>query len=419
VMTNRGWILSILLLFLAVGIADAADFTADLVICEGKIAKEGKIFVKGEDYRMELKEPRGPDVVVQMFPGKDLCRVLVPRYSLYAEAPRSDRMTGSMDPFLAAEGMKKHFKCVEAGTEEWAGRSCKKEEFRYGDDVTFIRLTDTELGFPLKLKMVQQEGYYTELRNLKVEAVAEALFAIPEGYEKSDFETIAERVSKDPEMKAKRKAWADRQPKKTDLNAHMGEKNEFRALLGDNLSIKVSGKSGGRGECTWSVTPMKGDEALPTREFTGKGEIDFAPDSGVNRIILRTIKGQLWGKIEISGLGMLVKATRHIEQRDSGGGRSSSVRADVTRVTIRVKSLEVPGESQMAVRLSVTWELPQAASGENEEIKHRLEPGEEKTFEKVGAGVIEGYDVTLIGPGGRGEVTITVDYRPEGEQKPF
>ena len=88
-------------------------------------------------------------------------------------------------------------------------------------------------------------------------------------------------------------------------------------------------------------------------------------------------------------------------------------------MTIRVKSLEVVGESRMPVRLILTWEKPQGASGKNEKIEQRLEPGQEQTFEKVGGGVIGGYDVTLLGPGGRAEVGITLDYRPEGEQKPF
>jgi len=29
------------------------------------------------------------------------------------------------------------------------------------------------------------------------------------------------------------------------------------------------------------------------------------------------------------------------------------------------------------------------------------------------------YDLTLVGPGGRAEYEVTVDFRPEGARKPF
>ncbi len=73
----------------------------------------------------------------------------------------------------------------------------------------------------------------------------------------------------------------------------------------------------------------------------------------------------------------------------------------------------------MPVRINLTLEKPQGAAGENESIQHQLEPGEETTFERVGLGVLGGYNLTLIAPGGRAEVELAIDYRPEGDQTPF
>jgi hypothetical protein len=276
-----------------------------------------------------------------------------------------------------------------------------------------------DLGFPMKILIVAQEGYFTELTNVQVEAVAEDLFSIPAGYEKGDWSAIDERVDNDPQMKAKKETWEAKQPRDTDLNAILDEGGEFRALVGKNLSIKVTAKERAVADFVWSVVAMKGDQALPAQEKTGTGEIEFAADSGVTCVILRCVKGEAWGKIALSGLGQLVLATRTLARRDSGGGPGGTLPTDMTAFRLRVKSLEVPGESTLPVRINLTLEKPRGETGENESIQHRLEPGQETTFERVGLGVIGGYDLTLLGPGGRAEIELTVDYRPQEEQTPF
>ena len=40
-------------------------------------------------------------------------------------------------------------------------------------------------------------------------------------------------------------------------------------------------------------------------------------------------------------------------------------------------------------------------------------------MERKGEGVLGGWDLMLMGPGGRVEYEVTVDFRPKGEQKPF
>lgn len=417
--TNRRWVLSCLIPLLALSIADASEFTADLVISEGNVVKTGRILVRDGLYRMEIEDPRGPAVVVQMLAREDLCRVLVPRYSLYMEMGRSEGIIEMFDPFLAAEKMKEYFTCVEEGTEDLAGHPCTKEAFTSHGNVVLYRWTAKELGFPLKILMVAQDGYFTELRNVKVEAVPEDLFTLPGGYQKTDWSAIGERVGQDQKMQAKEKAWAAKQPSSISLDAMLREGGEFRALVGDDLSIEITGREMGSADFVWSIVGMKGDTALPAKEIAGPGELAFAAESGVNCVVLRCLKDEMRGKISLSGLGKLVLATKTLERRDSGGGPGSSLPEDITAFRLRVKSLEIPGESTRPVRIRLTLEKPRDGSGEDESISHRLEPGQETTFERSGPGVIGGYDLTLLGPGGRAEVELTIDFRPQDEQKPF
>lgn len=418
-MKNRIWTLICLLLVLAFGAAEAAEFSADLFIREGNLLKEGRILVRDEMYRMDIEDPSGPGVVVQMLPAQDLCRVLVPRYSLFLEIARSEGIARMVDPFLAAEAMKGYYTCVEEGSEDLAGRTCTREAFKSGDTTLLYRWISGELGFPLKISLVGQEDHFTELKNVKIGAVAEDLFDIPAGYQKSDWSEIRDRVENDPQMTAKQEAWAAKQPRQTELDAFLNEGDEFRALVGSDLSIKVTVENSGDLDLVWSLVEMKRGEALPAREMTGPGKIEFSADSGVNLVVLRCLKGTMRGKVALSGLGKLTLATKELEQRKSGGGRGRSLPAELTAFRLRVKSLESPGESTLAVRISLTLEGPRDGSGEDESIQHRLEPGQEKIFERIGLGVIGGYDLTLLGPGGRGEVELTIDYRPLEEQQPF
>ena len=73
----------------------------------------------------------------------------------------------------------------------------------------------------------------------------------------------------------------------------------------------------------------------------------------------------------------------------------------------------------MPVRITLTLYPAEGSSGEKEKLEHRLKPGEEKTFEKIGKGVLRSYDLRLLGSDGRAEVEITIDRRPKDEQKPF
>ena len=418
-MCIRRWLLSCLLLIPVLNQALAAEFTADLVIAEGKVVKTGSIQVRGDLYRMEIDDPRGPGIVVQMIPDLDLCRVLVPRYSLYMDVPRSEGIVQMFDPFMAAESMLEHFTRVIEGTEVIAGVSCIKEAFKYDDDVVLYRWMAEELAFPLKILLVGQEGYYTELGNIELQDVAAELFTLPDGFRESDWAAILERFAGDPQMRAREEAWTASQPREMTLSALLAEGDEFRVLAGQEVSIEVAAKEMGDSVFSWSVAAMKGNEALPLRTMTGPGKIAFAAESGVDQTILRAVKNEFWGEISLSGPGTPVLATKTVVQRDSGGGIGQTLPAELTSFSLRVRSLEAPGESILPVRIDLTLEQSREGAAEDEVIKHRLEPGEEMTFEKAGSGAVAGYALSLVAPGGRAEVELTIDYRPPQEQGPF
>lgn len=406
------------LLLMATG-SIAGEFSADLTIAEGKVVKQGRIFVKGERYRMEIDDPRGPQTIVLVLPDKGICRVLVPRYERFLEVGLDEGIMSMFDPFLSAESMKEYYSIVPEGTESVAGHACLKEAFKYGDDPILYRWTAQDLGFPLKIEMVTQKGYYTELRSPRSEAVKAQLFDIPAGFKAASWQEISQLVDQDAEMTAKAQAWAERQPMSTSLDARLKAGDEFHALLGDGMSIGITGRSMATEDFLWSVTSLKNGQASPARDLEGPQEIAFAPDSGVDGIILRCREGEVNGKISLTGFGSLVRATRSVEEKDSGGGSGRSLPAEITFFRLILTSLEDPENSRMPVRISLTLEGPRDGSGKDENIEHRLEPGETVTFERAGLGAIGGYAFSLVGPGGRARVECTIDFRPPDQQDPF
>ncbi len=418
-MKNRYWALSLLFLSLACNAASQTEFTANIVISEGKVVKDGRILVKGDRYRMEIEDPQGPVVVVQVFPADSLCRVLVPRYKQYFESGLDEGIARMVDPFLAADAMKKYYTCVPDGTESIDGHACVKEAFKYGDTAALYRWTSADLGFPLKILRAGGDDYFTELKNVKLEAVPAEMFVVPAGFTISDWAGIVEQVERDPQIQAKKKAWAAKQPKSTTLKAMLPVGGEFRALVGDGLTIKVTGKTMGSDDLVWSVATRKNGSDQPAAEVIGPDELEFPSASGVSGLVLKCLQGELRSEVSLSGLGKLVLATKTIQQQESGSGIGQSFPENITAVQLRIKSLEVPGESTLPVRIDLTLEKPQDGSGQDESITKRLEPGQETTFKRVGLGAIGGYSLSLIGPGGRAEIELILDYRPSDQQKPF
>ena len=418
-MIGRKCAFACLALLLALGAAEAAEFTADLVISEGDSLKEGRILVKGARFRMELPDPRGPDTVVQIDPHNSRCRLLVPRYSAYMEFDLKDRMVSMFNPFLVLDELREYYEVKDEGEEECAGHPCRKEAFMRGETVVVRYWTATDLAFPVKILMLAQEGYFTELRNVKMEAVDGAAFDIPEGYEKTDRAALRQRVEEDPEMQAKEKVYQDNRIRKTSLSPRFKVGDEFRALIGKDVAIEVSARQSGTEEIVWTVTPVKdGVEGEPTRT-TGEGKVEFAADSGVTGLILRCERGEGWGSIDLKGKRPLILATKTISTYTSGSGAGRTIPADCTFFSLRIKAIEEPDGGTLAVRASLCFYKGEGESRVKDDQTCRLEPGEEKYFEKKGSEEIDDYDVTLVAPGGRATVTLVIDRRPEGERKPF
>jgi len=65
-MSDRRWAWFLLWLIVFPSAAAAAEFVADIVITEDRVVKTGRILVQGERYRLEIEDPRGPEIVVQV-----------------------------------------------------------------------------------------------------------------------------------------------------------------------------------------------------------------------------------------------------------------------------------------------------------------------------------------------------------------
>lgn len=154
----------------------AADFSADMVTRSAGQTMSGKIFMSGDNARMEFAEmttiTRGDKKVVWM---------LMPAQKTYMEQSIDPKTTMSMKEKVDGEVERKFI-----GNETINGRTAKKYFIRYknqsGSGEMYQWVTD---GLVMPVKTAAIDGSWsTELKNVKIGAQDASLFEIPKGYTK-------------------------------------------------------------------------------------------------------------------------------------------------------------------------------------------------------------------------------------------
>jgi outer membrane lipoprotein-sorting protein len=153
----------------------AAEFSADFVVkSKGEDEIYGKIFVKGQKIRQEITEGEDKQVLI-IRPDKGLTWMLTMEDKSYMEIPYESQ--GQAFDVWTAES-EKLGKLL--GEETVSGHPCKKFELvEEGEKATYW--VSKKLSFPIK---VQDSESVMEYKNIKEGAVDDALFEVPQGYEK-------------------------------------------------------------------------------------------------------------------------------------------------------------------------------------------------------------------------------------------
>jgi len=179
---------TILISLCLAGTVLAVDFSADVVSSSKGAAATGKIFVTKDKVRMEFP---GAATITRM--DKEIAWVLMPDQKMYMEQ--------KFDPnAVAASAEKAPGEITRAyiSDEVIDGKNAKKYGITYmaaGQETSIFQWIDPATSIPLKTAAADG-SWSMEYKNLKAGPQPEALFEIPEGYQKFSMPNMADMAKK-------------------------------------------------------------------------------------------------------------------------------------------------------------------------------------------------------------------------------
>jgi hypothetical protein len=164
----------------------AAEFTADLNQRLQGADLTGKIFVKGEKYRVEQQDASGRRMLIIVDQKADLTIVADPAEKNYMETPSTGMLSLMNDPFQSARHMEAKFKKRSLGEEMISGYECGKFKFETDTQELMTVWKAKKLGFVLKITLPDTQQSFVELKNIKEGPVDDMRFQVPAGYAKKE-----------------------------------------------------------------------------------------------------------------------------------------------------------------------------------------------------------------------------------------
>lgn len=156
----------------------AAEFSADLLVIEGGKTEGGKFYVKSNLVRMEKLE--GPDQVILIVDvQKSVTCILDLKGKRYIEVPKNT--CGFIPPReIINNAVKK-----QIGSEKVGSYECNKYQYFLPDkkQAAVTQWMATAIGFPVKV-CYHDENKCWELTNIQQGAVDDAIFQVPQNYQK-------------------------------------------------------------------------------------------------------------------------------------------------------------------------------------------------------------------------------------------
>jgi len=166
--------------------ASAAEFTADVNQRLHGTDLTGKIFVKGEKYRLEQHDDKKRRMLIIVDQKANLTIVADPAEKNYMETPSQGMVSLMNDPLQSARYMEQKHKKVLLGDEIISGFKCKKIKYEAQGKELMTVWKSNKLGFVLKLTLPDKKKSSLQLKNIKEGAVNNALLRVPAGYAKKE-----------------------------------------------------------------------------------------------------------------------------------------------------------------------------------------------------------------------------------------
>jgi len=173
IITLAGW--------LGAGLAQAGEFSALTLTREREATVPGKIYVKDAKMRQEFSDEEGRTITI-LRPDKKVIWVILPQSRIYMEVPLKAGWPGQ---FLQIPPNAREKRLV--GNERLSGYDTQKYEVSVPARGGLEKQTfwvAAKLGMPIKV-VVPARKFSIEYKNIKEGGVADRLFELPPGYQKS------------------------------------------------------------------------------------------------------------------------------------------------------------------------------------------------------------------------------------------
>jgi hypothetical protein len=160
--------------------AEAVELSADMVARDGEQRQAGRLYVKGNKYRIDMKT--GSEYAIIRH-DKNKSWIVIPEQKAYIEMPFDPKRRPAIEEKQSLEGNRRYM-----GSEVVNGHPTKKYEVtaRAGEPGdAFYQWVASDLNFPIKTSAVNGT-WSIEYHNIKT-SVPDSLFEIPESYERISF----------------------------------------------------------------------------------------------------------------------------------------------------------------------------------------------------------------------------------------
>jgi len=248
---------ALLVFFFWFASASAAEFTADVNQKLHGTNLTGKIFVKGEKYRLEQQDDKKRRMFIIVDQKASLTIVADPAEKNYTETPSQGMVSLMNDPLQSARYMEQKHKKILLGDEIISGFKCKKIKYEAQGKELMTVWKSNKLGFVLKLTLPDKKKSFLQLKNIKEGAVSKALLQVPAGYAKKE----------DPRKKREREEaalnvitrsvrgsspWARR----------IGQGGEIRAKVDSKKSVRFKIENLIKEESVYTITAFRNNQPI-------------------------------------------------------------------------------------------------------------------------------------------------------------
>lgn len=157
------------------------SFSADMIQKMNGQSIQGKLFVKGNKYRMDMTEEGEKISIIVDIPANKT-KLLIHSKKISQEISNTSLKSLSNNPFETLRHSSEKYDSKKSGSEILNGYECQKSEIYDKENKLMTVWVSDELDWPVKIVLEVEPSREVELINIKEEPVEESLFQIPSTY---------------------------------------------------------------------------------------------------------------------------------------------------------------------------------------------------------------------------------------------